>query len=581
VRRTLPAVLILAGVVFVWAQQPSEDAELRAMRDEVARSKAMSLPNLDPPYFVQYLLDESSNFNVSASLGGILSRRTETVRSPETRVRVGDYKFDNSNYTGSGFNFGARYDLGGFPLEGRYDIMRRHLWLQTDSAYKSAVEALSRKRAAVRNLNQTEQLADFAKAPPLKQIRPLSKLTIDENLWTGRVREISSFFARYPEVKNSTVELESSAGGFTLVNSEGTEVREPESVSVLRLRATTQAEDGMTLRDWATFHALDPAGLPDLKTAEAAVKALAENVTALAKAPKGEDYSGPVLFEGAAGAQILGEVLGKNLSLTRRPVSEGGRGGGFQPGELEGRIGARVLPDSFDVVDDPSRAEWRGRKLFGHYEADREGVAPKPLKLVEKGVLKGYLLTRQPVRGFEGSNGRARMPGSYGASTAGFSNLFVESSQTVPVAELKKKLIELCQARSKPYGIIIRKMDFPSAASLDEARRLLQGGQGRPISMPLLVYKVFPDGREELVRALRFRGLNAKSLRDILAAGDDPTVFELMDNAAPFALVGASGFSTEAAVIAPSILIDDLELHPLEDEQPKLPVVPAPTLSIK
>src|ERR1035438_2466175 len=35
---------------------------------------------------------------------------------------------------------------------------------------------------------------------------------------------------------------------------------------------------------------------------------LAENVVALAKAPKGEDYSGPVLFEGQAGAQIFAEV---------------------------------------------------------------------------------------------------------------------------------------------------------------------------------------------------------------------------------------------------------------------------------
>ena len=74
-------------------------------------------------------------------------------------------------------------------------------------------------------------------------------------------------------------------------------------------------------------------------------------------------------------------------------------------------MGARVLPDSFSVVDDPTQKEWRGRPLFGAYEVDREGVMPKPLRLVEKGVLKGYLLTRQPVRGFEGSNGRARMPG--------------------------------------------------------------------------------------------------------------------------------------------------------------------------
>jgi hypothetical protein len=30
--------------------------------------------------------------------------------------------------------------------------------------------------------------------------------------------------------------------------------------------------------------------------------------------------------------------------------------------------------------------------------------------------------------------------------------------------------------------------------------------------------------------------------------------------------------------VAPSILIDDLELHPAEEEQPKLPVVPAPDM---
>jgi hypothetical protein len=353
-------------------------------------------------------------------------------------------------------------------------------------------------------------------------------------------------------------------------------------VTFLRIRAVAQAPDGMSLRDSLTYHGTDPMYLPDDREVENGVKKLAENVIALSKAPKGEDYSGPVLFEGVAGAQIFAEVLGKNLGLTRRPVGEGGRGGGFQPSELEGRIGARVLPDSFDVVDDPTQTEWRGRPLFGHYEVDREGVVPVPVRLVEKGVLKGYLLTRQPVRGYEGSNGRARIPGSFGASTPGFSNLFVRASGGVPVAELKKKLIELCQARGKAYGIIVRKMDFPSSASIDEVRRLLQGSQGgRPVSLPLLVYKLFPDGHEELVRAVRFRGMNVRSLKDILAAGDDSAPFEFMDNPAPFALIGASGFTAEATVIAPSILIDDLELHPLEDELPKLPVVTAPELTVK
>jgi hypothetical protein len=243
-------------------------------------------------------------------------------------------------------------------------------------------------------------------------------------------------------------------------------------------------------------------------------------------------------------------------------------------------MGARVLPDTFDVVDDPTQKEWRGRPLFGSYTVDREGVAPKPLRLIEKGVLKSYLLTRQPVRGYEGSNGRARLPGSYGASAAGIGNLFVSTSEPVTVAELKKKLIELCRTRNKPYGIIVRKMDFPSSAGLDEARRLMTGQQGgRPVSMPILVYKVYVDGREELVRGMRFRGFNVRSLKDILAAGDDNAAFEYMDNTAPFALIGGASFTAETCVVAPSVLIDDLELHPAEEELPKLPVVSAPDMT--
>jgi TldD protein len=572
---------ICGAVLMLSAQAPAPDPLLQAMHDEIDRAKKLTLSSLEPPYFVQMGIDESETFNVSAMLGGLLLKRSDHFRASDVRVRVGDYGFDNTNYAGGGFGLGSRYDLGRFPLENSYPVLRRYLWLEADSAYKSAVETISRKRAALRNLTQSEKLNDFAKAEPIRVLHELRRLSLDEESWTNRVRSLSAIFAQYPAVRNSSVEMEANAGGYLMANSEGTEVREPESAVVVRVRAAAQSDDGMTVRDAVTFHSLDAARMPTDAEMNRRVTALAQNVAALAHAPKGEDYSGPVLFEGEAGAQIFAEVLGRNLALTRRPVMEGGRGGGFQISELDGRIGARVLPDTFDVVDDPTQKEWRGRPLFGSYDVDREGVAPKPLRVVEKGVLKGYLLTRQPVRGFEGSNGRARLPGSLGASTATVSNLFVSSSATVPVAELKRKLIELIQARSKPYGIIVRRMDFPSTGSVDEARRLLAASQGasRPVSQPVLVYKVFPDGHEELVRGMRFRGLNARSLKDILAAGDDAAAFEFMDSAAPFALVGASSFTTDACVIAPSILIDDLEMHPAEEELPRLPVVPPPDIT--
>ena len=579
--RVFALVLLLVCLNVGAFGQAAGDTLLRAMRDELSRSRGLKVLSLEAPYFIEYTIEDGDSFEVSASLGGLVSVRHNRFRLPEIKVRVGDYKFDNTGYAGSGFHFGTHYDIERFPLENSYEVMRRFLWLDTDSAYKSAVEAISRKRAALKNVAVNQPLDDFAKAEPLKKILDIRHTPLDEDAWSGRVRALSAIFEAYPALRASGVELSATQTAHYYLNSEGAEVRIPDNMIYLLARAEAQAPDGMLLHDAVVFQSLDYDRMPAEPELRRGIAALAASMAARAGAPKGEDYSGPVLFEGTAGAQLFAEVLGSNLALARRPVMEPGRNGFAPVSELEGRQGARILPEWFDVVDDPTQKEWHGRPLFGSYEVDREGVAPRPLSLVEKGVLKTFLLTRQPAPGFAGSNGRARLPGSFGANGAAISNLFVRATETVPVADLKKKLIEMCKQRNKPYGAIVRRMDFPSSASFEEVRRLLgnsaQAG-GHPVSAPVLVYKVYPDGREELVRGLRFRGLNARSLKDILGAGDDNNVFEFLNNQAPFALIGGANYVAESCVIAPSVLIDDVELHPLEEEPPKLPIVPAPEL---
>jgi hypothetical protein len=136
--------------------------------------------------------------------------------------------------------------------------------------------------------------------------------------------------------------------------------------------------------------------------------------------------------------------------------------------------------------------------------------------------------------------------------------------------------------RNKRYGIIVRKMDFPSGASGEEVRRIMaatgQSGSTRIISGPLLVYRVYPDGREELVRGQRFRGLSVRSLRDIIAVSEELSAFHYLNNLAPMALQSAGGYVAPVSVIGPSLLFDELELErPREDVQ-QPPVVPPPPL---
>src|SRR6202044_3536331 len=101
------------------------------------------------------------------------------------------------------------------------------------------------KRAAIRNINQNDQLNDFAHAEPVHLIEPFQKLSVDEKTWVGRTRSLSAVFAKYPLVKTSEVELHADNGGYYVVNSEGTEVQVPENVSYLRALATAQSADGM------------------------------------------------------------------------------------------------------------------------------------------------------------------------------------------------------------------------------------------------------------------------------------------------------------------------------------------------
>ena len=43
------------------------------------------------------------------------------------------------------------------------------------------------------------------------------------------------------------------------------------------------------------------------------------------------------------------------------PGEAGHRPGVFASSELEGRFGARILPEWMDIVDDPTQTEWRSR----------------------------------------------------------------------------------------------------------------------------------------------------------------------------------------------------------------------------
>jgi hypothetical protein len=550
-------------------QSPQPDPVLDAMSAELKRAATLTLKELDKPYFISYSVDDYHSWSASATLGGLISSNSSTYRVPAVRVRVGDYKFDNSNFAGGGGG-GARYDLHSFPLDDDPLVIRQYLWLATDSAYKGSLQAIARKRSALRSVTVTDQLADFSPAPGFTLFKNYQPLKFDGQKWNDEIRRISKTFDAFPALRTSLVEYNVSDSLHRFINTEGTAVRIPGTTGSVQIRASAQAPDGMIVRDFELFYTHDVAKMiPEADLVKSA-RNVGEMVTKIAAAPMGDSYSGPILFEGVASAQMMAEVLGANLHIARKTVSPRGMPSQAAVTELEGRRGVRIMPEFFDVVDDPTLP------YFGQEEVDDEGIPEKPVSLVEKGVLKDFLRTREPVRGYSDSNGRARLTGGGPIPT----NLIIRAKETSSLADIRKKMMDLCQQRGLEYAIVIRRMDFPSTAPIDEARRILAaGGSGHAISMPLHIYRLYADGHEQLIRGVRLHGLNARSLKDILVAGDDSVRFDYMENGQPFALLGYGASAAEVSVVAPSVLIDDLELTKVEDEQPRLPLAPPPTVA--
>jgi TldD protein len=586
VKALIAGAAAIAGIVSLLAAQvpvPGDDPVLRAMSDELERSRALRVTDLDKPYFIEYSLEDADVWSATASLGGLIRSQRNRARIPQVNVRVGSYEFDNTGHVYSTYGGGARFDAEQWPLDDDYTALRQSFWLATDRAYKNALEAIARKRASLKNVAQPESIPDFAKTDPVQKVLPAKLTAYDERPWIERTVNLSRVFTAYPELFGSAVNMQIFQGIDYYANSEGTRERSLDNLVQIEARLGSQAADGMPVHDAVTVAALDMNGLPGDAELRKLLAQSAENVRALRVAPVGESYSGPVLFDGAASAQLVAQLIGDNLRVPRRPVSDPGRPAPFLPSDFETRLGARVLPEWIDVVDDPTQREWQGHRLIGEYGFDLEGVPPQPVVAVEKGILKSFLMTRQPLRNASGSNGHARLAGAYGARGAAISNLFVKAAEAKPAAQLRAQLIELCKQQNKPYGIVIRKLDYPASGSFREMQNIFagaaQGGGGsRPVSPPLLAYRLYPDGREELVRGLRFRGLNSRALRDILAASQETYVFDFVNNGAPFAMMGAGGFLAPTSVVAPALLFDEIELERSQDELSRPPIVPPPPL---
>lgn len=581
---TAIAMLLLAS--YAGAQ---EDAAARAMRDELARTVSqLRLAGMDKPYFVAYRMDEVHQVKVSASLGDLTVTHPTRLRLLKVELRVGDYALDNSNYlaprTFTGGMSRMFSGLGEAPLDDNYAEIRRQLWLATDAEYKKALEDLSGKRAALQNRKRTEELPDFSKEEPIKLEQPRSSMAVDVAALERLARELSAGFKDVPEVFISSVKIETRDSYTRYLNSEGTWFTRSESVVEVAARAETQASSGLPLVDTIHLWGKSVSDLPSREQLAAEVRALGTRLKRLREATSMESYNGPVLFEHRAAAEIFARVFAPGLIGMRTPMSDdprfemsfGQMMGQLGGGSFQDKIGGRVLPDFLNVVDNPKLAEYAGAMLLGSYTLDDDGVPTRETRLVQKGVLKTMLTTRTPVKNVSRSTGSRR---GWGPAP---SNLIVSSEKVSSDQELRQELLRRARERGLEYGIVVRRV---GGGGLEAVRRMaaMITRQAAPSSALLEVYKVYTDGREELLQGLQLSDLTGAMFKDIIAVGDKPVVYteQFVPKMGTLFSMGFGGAGVElpaVSYVVPSLLFDDMTLTKVTGPFPAPPLSQSPLL---
>ncbi len=591
--RLRPALLLAAVTAMLCAPAPAlfsqavlpaaakGDENLRAMVDEINRSRDLRMMVGAPLYYLNYNLARGDGFLVGYSLGALVNRGESHLRLPQVKARVGTYDSDDSNFLLSGIYQGTRFDAQTFPLEPDYPLMRRDWWLLTDMAYKGSVQSFNYKKASMQNLRQVQEFPDFTPAPATVMVLSGEPANFDKSRWDRVARTLSEVFLRYPTILDSQVQFGYSRGVEYQVSSEGAVVRRPFAIGFLRVIAKGKSDRGGEIWDGAEFLGFKESDFPSDAALHDAVAKLADGIVARQTAPRGESYTGPVLFEGVAAPQLTAQLIGRQLWIPRKPVTVPNRPLNWPRLELEGRIGTRIVSELLTVRDDPTATAFQGKPLLGTSLIDLEAVKPEPLTVIKDGRLEAMFRTRTPSVPGEVTNGRARLHGLFGAARGAASNLFVEARESVPEAQLRSRLLEMVKAANKPYGIIVRKLDFPSGGDQNALRVIFSGNATNtgkiPVSLPLMVYRIYPDGREELIRDVNFRELEIRALRDIVA-GDTPHVFHFLENGATFAPIGVGTYVAETSVICPSLLLEEVELEPIRVETRTEPLVAPPPL---
>lgn len=264
------------------------------------------------------------------------------------------------------------------------------------------------------------------------------------------------------------------------------------------------------------------------------------------KAPEmNEVYDGPVLFVGAAAAQLFAKTFltgEESLIAQRNPMYDFSDKLPSPETHMSRLLDHRIVHPGISITATDRISEYQGVSLIGSYEVDAEGVeVEKKVELVNHGELVTLLSNRTPTDKIGYSNGHQRlaMHMDHLETCCGPGVVEMSCKSTMSRAKLLKRLRDMARAAGYDHAYIVTEM----AIGFDSQT----------------VYRInVHNGKKQLVKNAKLRSISYRDFQRMTSGDQVKKAYNLMvpGTEKEYLLVPCS------VILPDALLFEHLEVSP-------------------
>lgn len=477
------------------------------------------------PFFGLIHISMLRNSRLDVVNGSTFYQKVPKTHDVEGRVeiRVGDY--DKGSSAHSKFLVPYVFKAGASEL-----LMKRAI---NETVWDAIDNYIARLDVGLGTNNADSSFLDFSREEPVKYLHTEHCQKIDFKKMQGIIEDATAAI-KSKDTLSCAANLDLKECQRYIANTEGSLIYTKNRRWSLVMTVRALDSENRIIEKFCPFEGETNSDMPSLEELVEAGRRLNEEVKEIAAAKIEMNGTYPTILDHINHGIIWHEVVGHSLEGHRQQDGEWGDMANL----FTDRMGELAAPEFISLYDDPTNTS-----LNGHYLFDDEGIPGQRVALIENGVVKNFLHSRESA-GYLGtrSNGHARAEDSE-VPVSRMSNLIVESSKQVSYDELKDRLIRECKRQRKRYGLIM--CEAEGGMTLPENSMFSTN--------PIDIFRLYTDGRTERVRGVYIVGTPAQALDNMLMTSD-------RFNVSGGCCGAESGYVTSSET-APDLLLKSVEVN--------------------